>query len=234
MEEMFLSAQDMGAKEKIGLRLKTDIPLPVNIIYVDRDMSDYKGKRWIRDDEVSSIPMRAFWDGVKKQGWPLPPRVNAGGFMSVMITHMTSGERGEFAENSFAILGEEYMLLSLYLGYHFTTIEAMCAEEVSKNYVRMQFKEGGASLDRRERRIKLIMDILSKMGFENSGKGDFLDSMVSYQDCRSITEKLYQLGRITMMTKQLDMALSNDAIAQWYAKDFIKKLGLEENHREES
>jgi pyruvate,water dikinase len=152
--------------------------------------------------------------------------------MSVMVTHMTSGERGTFAESSFAILGEEYMLLSLYLGYHFTTIEAMCAEEVSKNYVRMQFKEGGASLERRARRIRLIMDILSKMGFENSGKGDFLDSMVSYQDCRSITEKLYQLGRITMMTKQLDMALSSDAIAQWYAKDFMKKLGLEENDRE--
>jgi pyruvate,water dikinase len=182
MEEMFRSAQDMGDKEKIGLRLKTDIPLPVNIIYVDRDMSGYKGKRRIRDDELASIPMRAFWDGIKREGWPLPPPVNAGGFMSAMITHMTSGERGTFAENSFAILGEEYMLLSLYLGFHFTTIEAMCAEEVSKNYVRMQFKEGGTSLDRRVRRIRLIMDILSKMGFENSGKGDFLDSMVSYQD----------------------------------------------------
>ena len=232
MEEMFRSAQDMGDKERIGLRLKTDIPLPVNIIYVDRDMSGYKGKRWVQDDELASIPMRAFWDGVKREGWPLPPPVNAGGFMSAMITHMTSGERGAFAESSFAILGEEYMLLSLYLGYHFTTIEAMCAEEVSKNYVRMQFKEGGTSLDRRVRRIRLIMNILSKMGFENSGKGDFLDSMVSYQDRRSITEKLYQLGRITMMTKQLDMALSNDTIARWYTEDFMKKLGLEVNDRE--
>jgi pyruvate,water dikinase len=232
MEEMFLSAQNIEDKEKLGLRLETDIPLPVNIIYVDRDMSGYKGKRRIRDDELASIPMRAFWDGVKKQGWPLPPPVNAGGFMKVMITHMTSGERGTFAENSFAILGEEYMLLSLYLGYHFTTIEAMCAEEVSKNYVRMQFKEGGTSLDRRVRRIRLIMNILSKMGFENSSKGDFLDSMVSYQDRRSITEKLYQLGRITMMTKQLDMALSNDAIARWYTEDFMKKLGLAGNDRD--
>jgi hypothetical protein len=35
------------------------------------------------------------------------------------------------------------------------------------------------------------------------------------------------LGRITMMTKQLDMALSNDAIAKWYTQDFAKKLGME-------
>jgi len=36
------------------------------------------------------------------------------------------------------------------------------------------------------------------------------------------------------MTKQLDMALSNDAIARWYAEDFMKKLGLEGNDREGS
>jgi hypothetical protein len=32
-----------------------------------------------------------------------------------------------------------------------------------------------------------------------------------------------------MMTKQLDLALSNDSITQWYIKDFKKKLGIEEN-----
>ena len=35
------------------------------------------------------------------------------------------------------------------------------------------------------------------------------------------------MGRITMLTKQLDMALSNDIIAQWYAKDFVKRLQLD-------
>ena len=36
------------------------------------------------------------------------------------------------------------------------------------------------------------------------------------------------LGRVTMMTKQLDMALSNDSITRWYTKDFKKKLGIED------
>ena len=31
------------------------------------------------------------------------------------------------------------------------------------------------------------------------------------------------------MTKQLDMALSNDSIAEWYTQDFMRKLGLQEN-----
>ena len=29
-----------------------------------------------------------------------------------------------------------------------------------------------------------------------------------------------------MLTKQLDMALSNDAITDWYVDDFVQKLGL--------
>jgi hypothetical protein len=34
------------------------------------------------------------------------------------------------------------------------------------------------------------------------------------------------MGRITMLTKQLDMALSNDAIQRWYTEDFAKKIGV--------
>ena len=229
MEEMFFEARNMEHKERIGLQLKSDIPLPMDIIYIDQDISKYKGRRLVSDDEIVSVPMKALWSGVSQEGWPAPPPVNLGGFMSVMATHMIKGEREEFLQKSFAILSREYMVLSLQMGYHFTTIEAMCAEEASKNYIRMQYKEGGASLDRRVRRIRLIMDILSEMGFEHSSKGDFLDSMITHQDCRAIADKLHLLGRITMMTKQLDMALPNDSIARWYTEDFMKKLGLKKN-----
>jgi len=34
------------------------------------------------------------------------------------------------------------------------------------------------------------------------------------------------LGRLSMLTKQLDMALSNDSIAEWYTRDIMKKLGI--------
>ena len=67
---------------------------------------------------------------------------------------------------------------------------------------------------------------LSKAGFENFSKADFLDARLSYQDADSTTESLHLLGRLTVMTKQLDMALSNDSIAKWYTNDFMKKLGI--------
>jgi len=34
------------------------------------------------------------------------------------------------------------------------------------------------------------------------------------------------LGRLTILTKQLDMALQNDDLADWYTRYFKKKLGL--------
>ena len=72
-----------------------------------------------------------------------------------------------------------------------------------------------------------MVEILSRMGFKHSGRGDFLDAKISYEDHPAMAEKLRLLGRITMMTKQLDMALSNDAVSQWYTQDFMKQLGLD-------
>ena len=84
-------------------------------------------------------------------------------------------------------------------------------------------------MDRRLRRLQLVSRILRAMGFENSSKGDFLDSRINYLRCRDIQRKLKLIGRLTIMTKQLDMALPNDPIADWYTKDFMQKLGVAED-----
>jgi pyruvate,water dikinase len=226
MEEMFSRAKNIEQKERIGLRLKSDIPLEVNIIPIDRETYGLEERRWITEQNITSAPMKAFWDGVKKEGWAGDiPTPSVGGLMSVFSTHLTT-DRDQFLECSFAILSQEYMFLSLHLGYHFTTVEALCTPEPNKNYIRIQHKGGGASLDRRARRVRLIQDLLSKLGFEHAGQGDFLDSSVSYLDPAAVLQRLYLLGRITMVTKQLDIALSNDAIARWYTEDFVKKLAL--------
>lgn len=227
MEEMFQGATRIDHKDTMSLQLKSDIPLQVNIIFIDRDPAQYRTRKQIEEDEIGSLPMEALWSGIKQEGWPsrLPP-VDFKGFTAVMATAMTQGAKPEFSENSFAVLGREYMILSLRMGYHFTTVEAMCAAEASKNYIRMQYKGGGSSTERRIRRIHLLTEILSRLGFEQNNKGDFLYATLAYESAEAVLEKLKLLGRVIMMTKQLDMALSSDAITQWYAEDFLKKLGL--------
>jgi pyruvate,water dikinase len=227
MEEMFTSAEKVENKDKLGLQLESSIPLRVSIICIDEEGSRFKGKKNIHEKDLYSVPLRAFWNGVLREGWPasaLPAGIK--GLKSEVAGSDPGRSKSVFSEDSFAIISREYMIVGLHMGYHFMTIEALCTGEPGKNYIRMQYKEGKASLDRRIRRIKIILNILKRMGFENSSREDFLLSAIDYQDCASIMEKLELLGRITLMTKQLDMALSNDAIAEWYLNDFLKRLGL--------
>jgi pyruvate,water dikinase len=229
MQEMFSGARRMKHKEQLGVRLRSELPLQVHIIYLDQHPSAHSKKRWVNEEEIASVPMQAFWKGIKEEGWPTqPPPADLEGFMSVLTTHLTTAERPGLTEDSFAILSQEYMILSLYLGYHFTTVEAMFTPEPSKNYIRMQHKGGGASLDRRIRRIQLITGLLARMGFENSSQGDFLEASVSYLSPERLLEKLRLLGRLTMITKQLDVALSDESVVQRHFQDCWKKLGLPE------
>ena len=228
MEEMFTGGLNVEHREEISLKLKSDIPLKVNIIYIDREYDPHTFHEGVQENAIGSEPMQQFWNGVKHEGWPRMPMPRSGGreFTGVVTSSSTPGARDDYSETSFALLGHEYMIVSLRMGYHFTTVEAMCTQDPRKNYIRMQYKEGGAALERRSRRIRLITEVLSCVGFEHQSKGDFLDSSLAYQDAETMKKRLFELGRLTMMTKQLDMALANDSIAQWYTEDFIKKLGM--------
>ncbi len=227
MEEIFLLLRGTSNKDKIGLRLKTKIPLIINIIYLDQNFNEMSGRRWVGESDIQSLPMQALWSGVLEEGWqqtPVPADLR--GFVAVIGADLQGGHKPEFSEFSYAFLSREYMLLNLRMGYHFSTIESIVTPEPAKNYVRMQFKLGGAPLERRIRRIWLIGEILRKMGFENSSEGDFLDSMSSYQSEEETFRQLRLLGRITILTKQLDMTLSSDAKTRWYLKHFLEKLNL--------
>jgi pyruvate,water dikinase len=227
MEEMFGEAAPAPRHGGLGLALRTTLPLEVRLIDMDEPAArDRKGG--IPVDELRSVPLKAFWRGVEEEGWPSHARpLDLRGFVSVVTAQMGTGAREDFAEASFALASSQYMLLSLHLGYHFTTFESLCTKEASRNYVRMQFKGGGASVDRRIRRTSLMADLLARMGFEHACRGDFLDTSVSYLDEAATIETLRALGRLTMLTKQLDMALANDAVARWYTEDIARRLGLD-------
>jgi pyruvate,water dikinase len=233
MEEMFSGARNVEHKNRVGLRLKSStIPLTVDIISIDRQPPDTGGRRFLEESEIASLPMAALWEGIKEEGWPKTSPADVKGFMTVMANNMLQGAESEFSENSYAVLSRQYMLLSLRMGYHFTTIEALCTETESKNYIRVQYKAGGAPLDRRLRRIRVLAALLTPMGFESSSKGDFLEATITYEAAPTLLRALRQLGRISMMTKQLDMALSNDSIAHWYMEDLKKRLHLTDNGKD--
>ena len=227
IEEMFDEAIRFGGTKKHGFRLNTEMPMEVRLIYLDQEPSVRNKGGYIEKENLSSSPMIHFWEGIAKEGWPsvpLPPK-----FKRVEGPFVADGnldDMPKFRETSFAILSRDYMICNLHMGYHFTTVEAMCTDEPDSNYIRMQWGEGGAMLEKRVRRINLIADITKYLGFENYGRGDYMDVVLAYISESEIKMKLYLLGRLTMMSKQLDMALSNDEVTQWYKEDIMKRLGI--------
>jgi len=225
IEEMFYGAIRVGDTEELRYRLKTDIPLTVEMIYLDRELPHGQGAHFVEEHRIGSRPMDALWDGLTSEGWPIPLKKRQKGAIPSVLGNR--GRRHGYSQNSFAVLSREYMILSLRMGYHFATVEAFCTGNPSKNYVRYQHKQGGASLTRRIRRVNVINEILRRLGFRRISKGDFLQAEITHRAEDQIVSILHTLGRLTMMTKQLDMALSTDAIALWYIDEFSKRLGLE-------
>ncbi len=234
IEEMFSGALAMKEAETAQVQLKTEMPMQVNIVYLDREPPKTDRKGMIPADQLDSVPMEAFWSGVKSEGWPrasLPPHFKT--LKSPTLRQQGLSKQAKYRDKSYVILSREYMVFNVHMGYHFASVEAMATEEPTKNYIRMQYKDGGAPLDRRIRRIKLVAGILKHLGFENLSSQDYLNAVISYVTLDEATDKLALMGRLTMMTKQLDMALSSDAVAEWYERDMLRKLGFKDPGRDQ-
>lgn len=228
MEEMFYGGLSVPEKESVSVRLQSEIPLNVHIIYVDQEITDTLRRTGVDENNIDSEPMRHFWQGIRHEGWPTARLPKSLERFSVFGSSLNRDDEDEgYSESSFAILSREYMIVGLRMGYHFTTVECMCTSYPQKNYIRMQYKEGGATPERRERRIQLIKNVLSRLSFEHQAKGDFLDTHLMYGDKRQICEGLFKLGRLIMLTKQLDMALTTDKVTDWYTRDILSNLGID-------
>jgi pyruvate,water dikinase len=227
LEAMFATAREVDDLSALGLRLRSRIPLPMNVISLDQDLGQLARGGRIELERIDAPPFAAFWSGVEEEGWPARQAgADLKGFAALVASTAAGADGAEFREDSFAIVGREYLLASVRMGYHFSTIEAVASPSVGKNFVRIQFKGGGTLADRRLRRVWLLTRVLGLLGFDSHGRGDFLDARASDEPAAAIHDALHALGRLTVMTKQLDIALSNDEVARWCADDLIERLGL--------
>ena len=150
-------------------------------------------------------------------GWQGPKPVDLAGFMSVVMSTATDTNITErLHEKNFAIITHDYMNLSNRLGFHFATIEAFLGAP-GESYVSFTFYGGGAELPRRMRRVRFLTRVLEDLGFRVEPKEDSITARIDGYDADILDEKLEVLGRLMMVSKQLDMVmLSEDAVEQYY------------------
>lgn len=223
MQEMFGIGDEHDVEDTHTIDLSAGIPIDVHMLNIDGGVKENLKKATVED--VFSIPFLALLRGMKSMKWPGPPPVDAKGFFG-MLAHSASvpeDQLQETAKKSFAVVSKNYVNFSIRLGYHFSMIEAYAGENINDNYIKFFFKGGGAALDRRLRRVRLIRDILKAMGFRITIKEDVMNALLTKYKQPSIEEKLMVLGKLTAYTKQLDMAMFNDAVTDMYVDQFIKE-----------
>ena len=112
-----------------------------------------------------------------------------------------------------AIVGRDYINISLRLGYHFSVIDAHLGEDSYRNYVYFRFAGGLADTKRRQRRAHFISAVLAAMDFKVTVKGDLVIGRLKLVELPVLRSALVALGALTAFSRQRDTGLYSDADA---------------------
>lgn len=217
---------EAGESKRLGEQMSAlRAGIPVDALLLDIDGGISGSARKVSSADITSVPFSAFLKGMKSMRWPEARPTDVKGFLG-MIAHtasMTEEELHKTGGKSYAIVSRNYMNFSIRLGYHFSMVEAYAGENMNDNYIKFFFKGGGAASDRRLRRVRLIKEILKKLGFRVTVKEDVIDAMLTKYKLPTMESTLEVMGKLTAYTKQLDMVMYNDAITDWYIEEFIQQ-----------
>jgi pyruvate,water dikinase len=209
-----------------GKRLKANLPL--NLILIDiggglEGVGDKGG--WVVPEQISSLPMKALWAGMGSPDvWKTDPIVaDFKGLMSGVTRTQTAAVAGQvLAGLNVAVLGQNYMNLTLRVGYHFTVVDARLGPEMEKNSIFFRFVGGATDISRRSRRAALLVSIMEKIGFKVEGNGDLVIARVANSSAEQMKEYLYLIGRLIGFVRQLDILMTDDTTIDHYFEQFMQ------------
>lgn len=204
------------------ISLAAGVPMDAHMIDVGGGMRS--GIEKAVPEDVFSVPYISFLKGLRSMKWPEPRAADAMGFLGMMAhaASITEEQLQQTAIRSFAIVSGNYMNFSIRLGYHFSMVEAFAGDTLNDNYIRFFFKGGGAATDRRLRRVRLIKELLEMMDFRVRLTEDVVNAVLLKFKRPELERRLEAMGRMTVFTKQLDMAMYNDDITDWYRDEFVR------------
>lgn len=223
--EMFKLSDNASEAGSVSLPMRCKVPLDLHVIDLGGGIEDVENKKFLCPPDVSCAPFKALLKGmlmpeVHAKG---PRPVDMQGFMHVMGQSMIGGHgQGErFGDRSYAIISDRYINFSSRVGYHYAILDAWCGETMNKNYISFKFAGGAADTIRRERRVRCIGVILKRLGFNIDILGDRIQARFQKYQRHEIEDRMDQLGRLLIMTRQMDMLMINEAAIETFADNFM-------------
>jgi pyruvate, water dikinase len=165
--------------------------------------------------------MIALWKGMTAVPWSGPPPLTLRGFgaivaQSTMNPMLDPAVRSGLADRNYFLVSRSFCNLSVRLGYHFALAEASFSDLLAESYVNFQFKGGAADERRRRIRVRLLADTLREMEFRVETSGDALTARVERKPVPFLRERLVVLGYLLIHTRQIDVAIDEQAFADSY------------------
>ncbi|MBW2107664.1 MAG: pyruvate, water dikinase, partial [Deltaproteobacteria bacterium] len=164
-------------------------------------------------EAVKSLPLKAFLMGLVESGlWATEPvSIDLKSMMaSVTRTFSTSMAGPDQVGRNLVVVSENYMNLSLRLGYHFNIIDAYIGDKINDNYGYFRFIGGVTDVVRRSRRASFIAEILKRHDFRTEIRGDLVIGRLKKLPQDAMRYKLALLGALVSYTRQLDVLMNND------------------------
>jgi pyruvate,water dikinase len=223
MREMFRLTESEGRAGGEVVDLETDLPLKIRILDLGGGLRA-GWRRKVRPQQIESLPFKAFWQGLAAMPWPqAKPQVKSLASVFASTPEEVAQGAAAWSDQSYAVLSRNYMNFSIRLGYHLSTVEAYISDQINDNYLTFSFRGGGSTPERRERRVRLIEEIIDHLHLAYQRKGDLIEARLAKYAPEKMLERLNLLGKLTLYTKQLDMVMFSDGIVDWYIKDFLRE-----------
>ncbi len=211
VRQMFTFGDTIGRTQN-AVQLKVNVPIMLYALDLGGGLRPgLTTCHEVNAHDVACIPFTALWKGFSHPGinWTSAVAVGAQDFMSLMMAGARPQDNNRLGGASYAILSGDYLNLSVRFGYHFATVDTLCGADIEHNYVTLSFAGGAGAYHGRSLRIQYMANVLTRLGFETTIKGDWIEASLFRLDQAAMEETLDQLGRLLGTSRLLDMALKH-------------------------